>query len=89
MRLSFRKSFERDLRRISNPVVLRRVRQAIEQVEAAEDLSRVRGARRLSGSGRFYRIRIGEYRMGMAVVEASEVEFVRVLHRRDIYRYFP
>ena len=88
MRLSFRKSFERDLKRISDPVVLRGVRQAIEQVEAAEDLSRVRGARELSGSGSFYRIRIGEYRIGLAV-EASEVEFVRVLHRRDIYRYFP
>lgn len=88
MRLSFRKSFERDLKRISNPVVLRRVRQAIEQVEAAEDLSRVRGARRLSGSGSLYRIRIGEYRIGLAV-ESSAVEFVRVLHRRDIYRYFP
>lgn len=88
MRLSFRKCFERDLKRISDPVVLRRIRQAIEQVEAAEDLSRVRGARRLSGSGSFYRIRIGEYRIGLAV-EASEVEFVRVLHRCDIYRYFP
>ena len=65
-----------------------RVRQAIEQVEAAEDLRRVRRARRLSGSRSFYRIRIGEYRIGLAV-EASDVEFVRVLHRRDIYRYFP
>ena len=88
MRLSFRKSFERDLKRISDPVVLRRVRQSIEQVEAADDMSRVRGARRLSGSGGFYRIRIGEYRIGLAV-EASDVEFVRVLHRRDVYRYFP
>lgn len=88
MRLSFRKSFERDLKRISDPVVLRRVRQSIEQVEAADDMSRVRGARRLSGSGSFYRIRIGEYRIGLAV-ETSDVEFVRVLHRRDVYRYFP
>ena len=88
MRLSFRKSFERDLKRISDPVVLRRVRRSIEQVEAADDMSRVRGARRLSGSGSFYRIRIGEYRIGLAV-EASDAEFVRVLHRRDVYRYFP
>ena len=73
MRLSFRKSFERDLRRISDPVVPKRVRRSIEQVEAAEHLSRVRGARRLSGSGSLYRIRIGEYRIGLAV-EASDVE---------------
>jgi len=32
--------------------------------------------------------RIGEYRIGVAL-EGSEVEFVRCLNRRDLYRYFP
>jgi len=43
---------------------------------------------KLSGSSGFYRIRVGDYRIGIAV-EEDEVEFVRCLHRRDIYRYFP
>jgi ribosomal-protein-alanine N-acetyltransferase len=42
----------------------------------------------LRGSSDFYRIRVGDYRIGVAV-EGDEVEFVRCLHRRDIYGYFP
>ena len=44
--------------------------------------------KKLSGASGFYRIRVGDYRVGIAV-EDETVEFVRVLHRRDIYRAFP
>ncbi|NPA92437.1 MAG: type II toxin-antitoxin system RelE/ParE family toxin, partial [Chloroflexi bacterium] len=36
----------------------------------------------------FYRIRLGDYRLGLEI-EGDTVVFVRFLHRRDIYRYFP
>jgi mRNA interferase RelE/StbE len=69
----------RDLQKIRDESLRRRVREAIEHVEAAETLREASG---------FYRIRVGDYRIGIAV-EGDEVEFVRCLHRRDIYRYFP
>jgi mRNA interferase RelE/StbE len=40
------------------------------------------------GSANFYRVRIGDYRMGV-IGEGDTVEFVRCLPRRDLYRYFP
>jgi mRNA interferase RelE/StbE len=61
------------------------VREAIEQVEAAETLRELPNITRLSGASGFYRIRVGDYRIGIAV-EGVEVEFVRCLHHRDIYR---
>lgn len=64
------------------------MKEAIEQVEAALSLSGVPNLTKLSGSSGFYRTRVGDYRIGI-VVEENEVEFVRLLHRRDIYRYFP
>jgi mRNA interferase RelE/StbE len=60
----------------------------MEQVEVAEALHEVSNLAKLSGSSGFYRIRVGDYRIGIAV-EEDEVEFVRCLHRRDIYRHFP
>ncbi|MBP1468695.1 type II toxin-antitoxin system RelE/ParE family toxin [Candidatus Chloroploca sp. M-50] len=36
----------------------------------------------------YYRIRIGDYRLGL-FVEDDTITVVRFLHRRDIYRYFP
>jgi mRNA interferase RelE/StbE len=68
--------------------LLRRVKEAVEQVEAAGTLRELPNVTKLSGAGAFYRLRIGDYRLGIAV-EGDEVDFVRFLHRRDIYRYFP
>jgi mRNA interferase RelE/StbE len=44
--------------------------------------------RKLSGADDYYRIRVGEYRLGV-VIQGDKVEFVRCLHRRDLYRFFP
>ena len=88
MRTAFRKSFLRDLRKLSAPGVTARVRSVIEGVESAPSLADVPGITSMSGADGFYRVRIGDYRIGVSV-SGDEVEFVRVLHRRDIYRYFP
>jgi mRNA interferase RelE/StbE len=68
--------------------VLTRVAAAVREIEGAESLADLRSVRPLVGSPAFYRIRIGEYRLGM-LVEGEAVEVVRFLHRREIYRYFP
>jgi mRNA interferase RelE/StbE len=84
----FRRSFERDLKKIREPHVLFQVRATIENVEAADSLSDVAHLEKMSGSSGYYRIRIGDYRIGVAI-DGEDVEFVRCLHRREIYRYFP
>ena len=88
MKTSFRKSFLRDLKKLKDQRVRAQVRAAIEGVEAAEGLSDLPGVTKMSGGGNYYRIRIGDYRIGLSV-EGDEAEFVRVLHRKDVYRYFP
>lgn len=88
MNVAFRRSFERDLKRIKDKQVLARVEDAIREVEAAERPDEIRHLESLSGFPGYYRIRVGSYRIGV-VLEGSEVEFVRCLDRRDLYRYFP
>ena len=64
------------------------VREIIGLVEQARNLQEVEDIKKLKGSDRYYRIRIGDYRIGLSV-EGSIVLFVRFLHRKDIYKYFP
>ena len=46
--------------------------------------------RKLAGYHEFYKIRFGNYRVGLKIDVAEKVvEFRRVLHRKDIYRKFP
>ena len=84
----FRRSFERDLKKIKDHGLLEKIKQSIENVESADDLSEVSSVRKMKGAANCYRIRVGDYRIGLEAY-ASTAEFVRVLHRRDIYRFFP
>ena len=88
MTTTFRKSFARDLKKIKNQDVRDRVRQVIANVEAATELQAIDDLKKLSGAEGFFRIRIGDYRIGL-YLEGETVEFVRCLNRRDLYRYFP
>ena len=88
MKASFRKSFLRDLRKVKDRRVRVQVRAVIEAVEGTTRLGDLSDVRKMSGGGPYYRIRVGDYRIGL-VLEDKEVEFVRILHRKDIYRYFP
>jgi mRNA interferase RelE/StbE len=86
--VAFEASFARDLKRIRNKALLRQVQQIIAQVKAAPMLSDIHSLKKMQGYETLYRIRLGDYRIGIEVV-GERVIFVRMLHRKDIYRYFP
>ena len=88
MNVDFKASFVKDLRKIRERDLKRRVAAAIERIEQAKDLGEMGNMRKLKGSDRYYRIKIGDYRIGVTV-DDDLVTFVRFLHRKDIYRYFP
>ena len=88
MKVSFKASFVTDLRAARDKLLQERVRTLIAKVESAMSLSEVPNVKKLRGGGGYYRVRVGNYRVGLAV-EEEVVVFVRALHRREIYRYFP
>ena len=88
MEIEYTPTFERDLRRARNAQLRARIERLIGTLRAASSLATVSGVRRLTGPGSNYRIRIGDYRLGIAL-DGDTVILVRLLHRRDIYRHFP
>jgi mRNA interferase RelE/StbE len=67
---------------------LQRIQAVIEEIETVDSLSDLTNIKKLKAEGNFYRIRIGDYRIGLSVTEETVI-FVRVLHRKEVYRYFP
>ena len=67
MRTSFRKSFVRDLNKIKDRSLLQSVKEVIQEAEDAGSLQEIRRLKKMSGPGNFYRIRLGDYRIGIAV----------------------
>jgi len=88
MQVEFRKTFKQDLKNLKDGKVLKRIQKVVEEVELANGLSEIRNIKLLQGHEDFYRIRVGDYRIGL-FVEEETVAFVRVLHRKEVYRYFP
>ena len=88
MNTAFRESFDADLSAIADAVLLRRIKKVIEQVEAARTFQQIPNLKRLEATGKYYRIRLGDFRIGF-VFERGTVTFVRCLNRKEIYRYFP
>ncbi|MFZ1985402.1 MAG: type II toxin-antitoxin system RelE/ParE family toxin [Desulfatitalea sp.] len=89
MKVEFKKSFAKDLKKKSDDrKLLDKVKQIIEHVDHADDISQISNLKKLKAQGDFYRIRSGEYRIGL-FIEGETVTFVRLLHRSEIYRYFP
>lgn len=89
MKVEFKKSFAKDLKKKSNDRRLSaKVEQIIEQVDEAEDTHQIPNLNKLKAEGNFYRIRSGDYRLGL-IIEDDTVTFVRLLNRSEIYRYFP
>ena len=88
MEIRYHAQFNRDLRQLRNPSLADSIEQTILELKAASSLADIRGIRRVRGEGRHYRIRIGEYRLGITQ-DGDTIILRRLLHRSEIYRNFP
>ena len=88
MDVLYESSFAKDLKRVKDKQLLKRVQNVIEEIKATNELVNIRNLKKLQGYDTFYRLRLGNYRIGIEV-EGGKVIFVRILHRKDIYRRFP
>lgn len=82
-----RSSFEKDSRKL-NPDIKKELYAVIQNLQSTNNLSGFTNCKKLSGHKNAYRIRLGNYRIGFFYSNNS-IELVRILHRKDIYRYFP
>ena len=82
-RVSLERAAERDLRRL--PARLHD--RVIATIQALADEPRPSGCRKLTGTDRDWRIRVGDYRVVYEIDDAAEEVCVnRVRHRREVYR---
>ena len=88
MKVEFRDSFAKDLKGVKEKGLLGRVREVIETVEKADSLAGLPNMKKLKGGGNYFRVRVGDYRVGVAL-DGETVVFVRFLNRKDIYKHFP
>ncbi|MEZ2239578.1 type II toxin-antitoxin system RelE/ParE family toxin [Microcoleus sp.] len=89
MEVQYREAFLKDLKQLKSSTSYQRIYElaftTLEVINTLEEIPNIKAMRGYSGR---YRIRIGDYRMGIEV-NGDVIEVMRVLHRREFYRYFP
>jgi len=88
MKIKFESKFEKDLRNIKDKKLLSKIKEVILECKAVQTLNEVTNIKKMQGYQTFYRLKIGDYRVGIEIIN-DELIFVRFLHRKDIYKFFP
>ncbi|MDI6803389.1 MAG: type II toxin-antitoxin system RelE/ParE family toxin [Bacteroidota bacterium] len=83
MEIEFLEKFSRDLDRLVDVSTKIAVRKAITSIQQAHSLNEISNIKKLRGYKTAFRIRIGDYRIGL-FVEGDVVQFARIVHRKDI-----
>ena len=88
MRVEFRRRFLKELSNI--PAFQRKVIEqfVFEELPKLRSLDESGNVERMKGYPGFFKVRFGNYRVGLSLAD-NAVVLERVLHRKEIYRYFP
>jgi mRNA interferase RelE/StbE len=88
MKTEFKASFLKAIKKINDNQLRVDITNAILNAESAENIKQISNIKKLKGYKQYYRIRIGNYRIGIKI-EAETIYFVDIDHRKNIYRIFP
>ena len=81
MKVRYEKSFLKDLRKRKDKTLKNRVGTIISDIKKARDRSDLVNIEKLKGHDSAFKIRIGDYRLGL-FIENDTIIFSRLLHRK-------
>lgn len=88
MQVLFTNQFAKDIRKLKDKSLAQNIELIINAVKDANNLSEITNVKKLKGHQYAYRIRIGDYRIGI-FSKGDTIEFACFMSRKDIYKYFP
>ena len=88
MQVTFNKKFLKDLANIPTKTRTRVEELVFKEIPNQSSISQIQNLEKLKGYHQYYRIRMGDYRIGLKITD-NELSFERILHRKEIYKIFP
>jgi len=82
------KTFQKDVGKINDAKIKSAVAEMIKQIKAADTLIGISNLKKLIGYKSMYRIRLGDYRVGLEYAN-NEIVLIRFLNRKEIYKRWP
>ena len=88
MNIIYTKAITKDVSKIKDKNLIARIESVLEAIKSATHIENLKSLKKMSGHPTAYRIRIGDYRLGL-YYEGETVILARFLKRSDIYKVFP
>jgi Cytotoxic translational repressor of toxin-antitoxin stability system len=89
LQVAFTKTFLKDLAKVFPANRRKQIEHFVfEELQNINSLEEIGSAEKMTGHKNFYKIRFGDYRIGIYKSEHN-IELRRVLNRKEIYKYFP
>jgi len=88
MNVKFKRTYLKDLEKLPGDIKRGTEELSFLQIPKIQKLVDMTNVKKIKGYKSFYRVRIGDYRIGFEL-RNGVIVFYRVLHRKDIYKYFP
>jgi mRNA interferase RelE/StbE len=89
LEVAYAESFLKDLKLLKSTPYYQKIKKfCFTELPACSTVKEIRNLKKLEGHSNFFRIRIGDYRIGL-YVKNNSIQILRVLDRKEIYRFFP
>ena len=88
MRIKYLKSAEKDVRKINSKKARASIKKILLLIKEVESLKEIPSLKKISGHPSAFRIRVGDYRIGLYYLEETII-IARIVKRNDIYKVFP
>jgi mRNA interferase RelE/StbE len=75
MEIKIDKSFQKDTSRIKDNSILQRIVNTIANVQKANNLTEIKNLKKIKGTTSMYRIRVGDYRIGIITSNSTDKYF--------------
>ena len=88
MQVELTNKFKKQVENCRDPRIKLKISEIIHTVIATDSMQGISNLKKLSGYKNCFRIRLGNYRLGI-FVDDKTVIFSAFDHRSEIYKYFP
>ena len=89
MQVEYLPSFIKDLKKLKKIPYYANIKSLVfETIPNCQNITEINNIKKIRGASNAYRIRVGDYRIGI-FIKNETISFSRVLHRKELYRYFP
>jgi mRNA interferase RelE/StbE len=87
--VNYSDTFLKDLKLLKSTPYYKKIKAVcFDELPTCSTTAEIRNLKKLEGHPNCYRIRVGDYRVGIHI-KGNSIFLIRVLDRKEIYRFFP